>query len=53
MQHIYIPEEHRVLGNRESLNQVSEVNFLYDVNVDEELPEAVLGDILDLLGLVT
>ena len=52
MQHIDIPEEHRVLGNRESLNQVSEVDFLHDVDVDEELPETVLGDVLDLLGLV-
>jgi hypothetical protein len=52
MQHIDIPEENRVLGNREGLDQVSEVDFLHDVNVDEELPKAVLGDILNLLGLV-
>jgi len=52
MQYIDIPEENRVLGNRESLNQVSEVDFLHNVNVDEKLPEAVLGYVLDLLGLV-
>jgi hypothetical protein len=52
MEHIDIPEENRVLGNRERLNQVSEVDLLHDVNVDEELSEAVLRDVLDLLGLV-
>lgn len=52
MQYIDIPEENRVLGNRESLNQISEVDFLHNVNVDEKLPEAVLGYVLHLLGLV-
>ena len=51
-QDIYVPQEDRVFSNGEGLDQISQIHLINNVDVDEQLPETVLRDVLDLLRLI-